>query len=132
MARVGYSGQPKIKAPGVWDKMANCTNLRLSVDFLLALAATETQDKVEGRLLLDVVVGQGAAVLELLAGEDQTLLVGRDALLVLDLLLHILDRICKSNTRSRTVLWTATISFFCDLPLPPRTQAHAPFCTLIK
>ena len=35
--------------------------------------------------LLDVVVRERAAVLELLAGEDQALLVGRDALLVLDL-----------------------------------------------
>ena len=49
--------------------------------------------QVEGRLLLDVVVRQGAAVLELLAGEDQALLVGRDAFLVLDLLLHVLDRV---------------------------------------
>jgi len=36
---------------------------------------TETEDQVEGRLLLDVVVRKSAAVLELLAGEDQTLLV---------------------------------------------------------
>jgi hypothetical protein len=42
-------------------------------------------------LLLDVVVGEGAAVFELLAGEDQALLVWRDALLVLDLALHIVD-----------------------------------------
>ena len=34
---------------------------------------------MQSRLLLDVVVGEGAAVLELLAGEDQALLVGRDA-----------------------------------------------------
>ena len=34
-------------------------------------------------LFLDVVVGQSAAVLELLAGEDQALLVRRDAFLVL-------------------------------------------------
>ena len=34
-------------------------------------------------LLLDVVVTQGAAVLELLAGKDEALLVGRDALLAL-------------------------------------------------
>lgn len=40
---------------------------------------------MEGRLLLDVVVGQGSAILELLSGKDQTLLVGRDSLLVLDL-----------------------------------------------
>jgi hypothetical protein len=34
---------------------------------------------VEGGLLLDVVVGQGAAVFELLAGKDEALLVGRDS-----------------------------------------------------
>ena len=42
-------------------------------------------------LLLDVVVGEGAPVLQLLAREDEALLVGRDALLVLDLRLHALD-----------------------------------------
>jgi hypothetical protein len=34
---------------------------------------------MESGLLLDVVVGEGATVLELLAGEDQTLLVRGDA-----------------------------------------------------
>ena len=48
---------------------------------------------MERRLLLDVVVRQRAAVLELLAGEDQALLVGRDALFVLDLGLDVLDRV---------------------------------------
>ena len=48
---------------------------------------------MEGRLLLDVVVRKGAAVLELLAGEDQALLVGRDALLVLDFLFDVVDRV---------------------------------------
>jgi streptomycin 6-kinase len=54
------------------------------VDLLLALLATttQTQDEVQGALLLDVVVGEGAAVLELLAGEDQALLVRGDTLLV--------------------------------------------------
>lgn len=37
------------------------------------------EDEVEGGLLLDVVVAEGTAVLELLAGEDQALLVGGDA-----------------------------------------------------
>jgi hypothetical protein len=50
---------------------------------------------VERRLLLDVVVAQRAAVLELLAGEDEALLVGRDALLVLDLLLDVVDRVAR-------------------------------------
>ena len=51
----------------------------------------ESEHEVESRLLLDVVVGEGATVLELLASEDEALLVGRDALLVLDLSLHVLD-----------------------------------------
>ena len=34
---------------------------------------------MESRLLLDVVVGESATVFQLLAGEDQTLLIGRDA-----------------------------------------------------
>jgi hypothetical protein len=41
--------------------------------------------------LLDVVVAQSAAILELLAGEDQALLVRGDALLVLDLGLDVVD-----------------------------------------
>jgi hypothetical protein len=40
---------------------------------------------VQGALLLDVVVGQGVAILELLASVDEALLVRRDALLVLHL-----------------------------------------------
>ena len=40
---------------------------------------------MKGRLLLDVVVGQRASVLELLASEDQPLLVWGDTLLVLEL-----------------------------------------------
>ena len=52
---------------------------------------TEAEDQVEGRLLLDVVIGEGTAVLELLPGEDKTLLVRGNSFLVLDLLLHSLD-----------------------------------------
>ncbi len=46
--------------------------LRRRVHLLLALltTATETEDEVERGLLLDVVVREGAAVFELLAGED--------------------------------------------------------------
>ena len=41
--------------------------------------------------LLDIVVGECAAVFELFAGEDQALLVGWNALFVLDLALDIVD-----------------------------------------
>ena len=51
------------------------------VGLLLALLSTttEAEHQVEGGLLLDVVVAEGTAVLELLAREDQALLVGGNA-----------------------------------------------------
>ena len=52
---------------------------------------------MEGGFLLDVVVGESAAILELLSGEDESLLVGRDALLVLDLGLHVVNGIRALN-----------------------------------
>ena len=42
---------------------------------------------------MDVVVGEGAAVFELFAGEDQTLLIRWDAFFILDLGLYIVDGI---------------------------------------
>merc|ERR1712167_358719 len=54
-------------------------------------ATTEAEHEVKGRLLLNVIVLEGAAVLELLPGEDESLLVRRDPLLVLDLSLDGLD-----------------------------------------
>jgi hypothetical protein len=42
---------------------------------------------------LDVVVAQSAAVLELLSCEDKALLVRGNTLLVLDLALHVVDRV---------------------------------------
>jgi hypothetical protein len=48
---------------------------------------------VKRRLLLNVIVGEGTAVLELFTGKDQTLLVGRDTLLVLNLRFDIVDGI---------------------------------------
>ena len=54
---------------------------------------TKTKDQMKSRLLLDVVIGKGAAILKLLSGEDETLLVRGDSFLVLDLLFHGLDGI---------------------------------------
>jgi hypothetical protein len=53
----------------------------------------KTKHQVQSALLLDVVVGEGAAVLKLLAGEDEALLVGGDALLVLDFSLDGVDSV---------------------------------------
>ena len=52
-------------------------------------ATTQAEHQVEGGLLLNVVVRESATVLELISSENQALLIGRDALLVLDLGLHI-------------------------------------------
>jgi hypothetical protein len=48
---------------------------------------------MECRLLLDIVIRKRATVLKLLPSENETLLIGRDAFLVLDLGLDIVDRV---------------------------------------
>ena len=55
------------------------------------LATAQSQHQVQCALLLDVVVRQSSTILQLLASEDQSLLVGWDTLLVLNLGLHIVD-----------------------------------------
>jgi len=54
-------------------------------------SSTETQHQVECGLLLNVVVTQSTAIFELLPGEYESLLVGGNAFLVLDLGLYIVD-----------------------------------------
>merc|ERR1712026_428402 len=54
-------------------------------------ASSQSEHKVESALLLDVVVGEGPSVLQLLASEDQPLLIRGDSLLILDLSLDVLD-----------------------------------------
>jgi len=46
---------------------------------------------VEGGLLLDVVIRQGATIFQLFPGENQTLLIRRDALLILNFGLDIVN-----------------------------------------
>ena len=67
------------------------TSIALAADHLLAVVlhgqqtqrglnhtTTQTEHKVKSGLLLDVVVGQSATILQLLAGEDETLLIRGD------------------------------------------------------
>lgn len=60
---------------------------------------TETQDEMKGGLLLNVVVGQSAAVFKLFTSEDQTLLVRRNTLFILDLCLDIVDGVARLNLK---------------------------------
>ncbi len=55
--------------------------------------ATEAEDKMQGAFLLDVVIRKSAPIFKLLACEDESLLIGRNAFLVLNLLLHVLNRV---------------------------------------
>lgn len=54
-------------------------------------SSAEAQDEVQRALFAYVIIREGAAVLELFAGEDEALLVRGDALLVLDLGLDVFD-----------------------------------------
>ena len=54
-------------------------------------ASSEPEYQMKCGLLLDVVVAQSASVFQLLPGEDKTLLIGRDALLVLYFSFHVFD-----------------------------------------
>ena len=57
----------------------------------------KSEDQMESGLLLDVVVAKGSSVLKLLASEDEALLIGGDALLVLDLGLDVLNGVRRLN-----------------------------------
>ena len=46
--------------------------------------ASESEDEVKGRLLLDVVIRKSPAILELLTSKDESLLIWRNTLFVLD------------------------------------------------
>lgn len=51
----------------------------------LAVTTTKTKHQMQRTFLLNVVITEGTPVLKLLPGKDQTLLIGGDPLLILDL-----------------------------------------------
>ena len=73
------------------DKERNGMKDKKMRSFAYLHSTTKTKHQVKGRLLLNVVVRQSTSILKLLAGEDKTLLVRGDTLLVLDLGLHRLN-----------------------------------------
>ena len=86
------------------DRSGMQASVALAADHLLAIVlpgkhsqgrlndtSSQSEDQVKSGLLLDVVVAQGAAILQLLASEDQSLLIRRDAFLILDFGLDVVD-----------------------------------------
>ena len=55
--------------------------------------SSESEDKMESGLLLDVVVGEGSSILQLLSSKDQSLLIWRNSFLVLDLSLDVVNSV---------------------------------------
>ena len=70
---------------------------------MLLASSTQTEHQVKSGLLLDVVVRKSATVLELLSSENQTLLIWGNSLLVLNLSLHVLDRIGGLDVESNSL-----------------------------
>jgi hypothetical protein len=58
---------------------------------------SESEDQVESRFFLDVVIGEGSTVFELLSSEDKSLLIGWDTFLILDLSFDVLNGVWGFN-----------------------------------
>merc|ERR550525_867954 len=89
---------PAVGGPGVQPGVALPADDLVTVVLLgqdpqggLYHSSPQSEHQVEGGLLLDVVVRQSPAILQLLASKDQPLLIRRNSFLVLDLGLDILD-----------------------------------------
>merc|ERR1712166_282425 len=65
-----------------------------------SLSASKAEDEMESGLFLDVVIGKGSSILELLSSEDKSLLIWWDTFFVLDLGLDVFDGVCWFNIKS--------------------------------
>jgi hypothetical protein len=63
-------------------------------------ASTKAENQVKSRFLLNVVVGERTAVLELFASKDKTLLVRWNAFFVLNLALDVVDSVAGLDLKS--------------------------------
>ena len=63
------------------------------------LTSSKAQHQVQCRLFLNVVVSQRAAIFQLFASENQSLLIRRNAFFVLDFLFHLLDRVARLDVQ---------------------------------
>lgn len=88
------------------------TSVALSADGLFAVelgsksfkrglnnTTTETENQVESRLLLDIVIAESATVFKLLTSENQTLLVWGNSLLILNLGLDIVNSVGRLDLK---------------------------------
>merc|ERR1719295_1847403 len=62
--------------------------------------SSQSENQMQGTLLLDVIVGEGSSIFELLSGKDQSLLIWGNSFLVLDLGLDVLNGVRWFNLES--------------------------------
>jgi len=70
------------------------------LDKNLHSTTSKSENKMESRFLLDVVVREGSSIFKLLACENESLLLWGNAFLVLDLGLHVLDGVIWFHVQS--------------------------------
>ena len=61
---------------------------------------SKSEDEMEGGLFLDVVIGEGSSILELLTSEDKSLLIWRNTFLILNLGFDVFNGVCWLNIKS--------------------------------
>merc|ERR1719411_1513858 len=71
----------------------------IEINIKTLISSSQPKDKMKGRLLLDVIIGKGSSIFQLLSSEDKTLLVWWDTFLVLDLCLNIFNSIRWFNLK---------------------------------
>ena len=79
-------------------KAGSCSGWEISV--LLSATTTKAQYQMQSGFFLDVVVRKCSPVFQLLASENQSLLIRWDTFFVLDLLLDVLDRVARLHVQS--------------------------------
>jgi hypothetical protein len=73
---------------------------------LHAGATTQTKHQVKGGLLLDVVVGEGTTIFELLASKDETLLIRGDSFLVLNKIMITINNNNNNNVKKLRIRYS--------------------------
>jgi hypothetical protein len=73
-------------------------------------SSAETKHQVKGGLFLDDVVTQSAAILELLSGEDETLLIRVNTFLLLDLGLDLVNAVGWLDIEGDSILFSVAMA----------------------
>jgi len=88
---------------GHLDLLSLVLNLLRSIVLLLLTllrTSSQTQDKMQRRLFLDIIVAQSSTILQLFPSKDETLLIRRYPFLILNFGFHIIDGVGRLYFKS--------------------------------